>query len=69
MRLENPDIWNDPLEAQKLGEERARLEETVGTLDDLENGIQDNLELVYVAAEEVDVIALAEIEKDIAGLR
>ena len=69
MRLENPDIWNNPAEAQKLGEERARLEETVGTLDDLENGIQDNLELVDLAAEEEDAVALAEIEKDITGLR
>ena len=69
MRLENPGIWNDPPEAQKLGEERARLEETVGTLDDLECGIQDNLELVDLAAEEEDAVALAEIQKDIAGLR
>ena len=69
MQLENPSIWNDPAEAQKLGEERARLEETVGTLDDLENGIQDNLELVDLAAEEEDAVALAEIGKDITGLR
>ena len=69
MRLENPDIWNDPAEAQKLGEERARLEETVGTIDDLEIGIQDNLELVDLVAEEEDAVALAEIQKDIAGLR
>ena len=69
MRLENPDIWNDPAEAQKLGEERARLEKTVGTLDELENGIQDNLELVDLAGEEKDTTALAEIEKDLTGLR
>ena len=31
LQLENPSIWNDPAEAQKLGEERARLEKTVGT--------------------------------------
>ena len=69
MRLENPSIWNDPAEAQKLGEERARLEKTVGTLDELENGIQDNLELVDLAGEEKDTTALAEIEKDLTGLR
>ena len=69
MQLENPNIWNDPAEAQKLGEERARLEKTVGTLDDLENGIQDNLELVDLAGEEKDTTALAEIEKDLTGLR
>jgi peptide chain release factor 2 len=69
LQLENPNIWNDPAEAQKLGEERARLEKTVGTLDELENGIQDNLELVDLAGEEKDTTALAEIEKDLTGLR
>ena len=69
MQLENPSIWNDPAEAQKLGEERARLEKTVGTLDELENGIQDNLELVDLVGEEKDTTALAEIEKDLTGLR
>ena len=69
MQLENPSIWNDPAEAQKLGEERARLEKTVGTLDDLENGIQDNLELMDLAVEEKDTAALTEIEKDLTGLR
>jgi peptide chain release factor 2 len=69
LQLENPSVWNDPTEAQKLGEERARLEKTVGTLDALENGIQDNLELVDLAGEEKDTTALAEIEKDLTGLR
>jgi len=69
LQLENPSIWNDPAEAQKLGEERARLEKTVGTLDELESGIQDNLELVDLAGEEKDTTALAEIEKDLTGLR
>ena len=69
MQLENPSIWNDPAEAQKLGEERARLEKTVGTLDDLENATQDNLELVDLAGEEKDTTALAEIEKDLTRLR
>jgi len=69
LQLENPSIWNDPAEAQKLGEERARLEKTVGTLDELENGIQDNLDLVDLVAEEKDTTALAEIKKDLTGLR
>jgi peptide chain release factor 2 len=69
LQLENPSIWNDPAEAQRLGEERARLEKTVGTLDELENDIQDNLELVNLAGEEKDASALAEFEKDLTGLR
>jgi peptide chain release factor 2 len=69
LQLENPSIWNNPTEAQKLGEERARLEKSVGILDELENGIQDNLELVDLADEERDTTALAEIENDLTGLR
>ena len=69
MQLENPSIWNDPAEAQKLGEERARLEKTVGILDELESSIQDNLELVDLAGEEEDTTALADVEKDLTGLR
>ena len=69
LQLENPSIWNDPAEAQKLGEERARLEKTVGTLDGLESGIQENLELLDLAVEEKDTAAVAEIEKDLTGLR
>ena len=48
---------------------RNGLEKTVGTLDELENGIQDNLELVDLAGEEKDTTALAEIEKDLTRLR
>jgi peptide chain release factor 2 len=69
LQLENPSIWNDPAEAQKLGEERARLEKTVGTLDELESSIQDNLELVDLAGEEKDTTTLSDIERDLTGLR
>ena len=31
--LENPDIWNDPDKAQKLGQERASLEAVVKTVE------------------------------------
>ena len=50
LQLENPSVWNNPGEAQRFGEERARLEKTVGTLDDLTSGIQENLELLDLAA-------------------
>ena len=34
--LEQPDVWNDPEHAQKLGQERARLEKIVLVLEQLE---------------------------------
>ena len=36
--LEDPDIWNQPEIAQKLGKERASLETIVKTIDDVEEG-------------------------------
>lgn len=69
MRLESPDIWKDPAEAQKLGEERARLGEIVGMLDDLHTGVRDNLELIDLVAGEQDVSALGDFEEDLAALR
>ena len=54
LRLEDPDIWNVPQEAQKLGQERAGLEATVTLLDSLDLRAQDARELLELALEEGD---------------
>jgi peptide chain release factor 2 len=56
--LEDPGIWNTPEKAQELGRERARLEETVGTLDRLDSGITDAGELLTLAVEEDDAATI-----------
>ena len=43
--LENPDIWNDPEKAQRLGKERARLETIVNTIVKLDDGSSVHLDL------------------------
>ena len=40
--LEDPNVWNDPDYAQKLGKERASLEAIVATIDELEQGLGDS---------------------------
>lgn len=52
--LEDPDVWNDPERAQKLGQERAELELVVKTIEQLENGCDDIEGLVELAIEEQD---------------
>ena len=52
--LEQPDVWNDPERAQKLGQERARLEAIVFTIQKLDNGLTDARELLDMAVEEED---------------
>ena len=62
--LENPAIWEQPEQAQKLGQERARLERLVHGLDQLQTDISDSLELLELAALEEDAQTLDEVAKE-----
>ena len=66
--LENPDIWNDPEKAQRLGKERARLEAIVNTIVALDDGLVEARELLELAGAEDDAETVAVVEADIAGL-
>ncbi len=66
--LEQPEVWNDPERAQKLGQERAALEKVVATIEAMESGLSDTAELLEMAAEESDEGTVAEIETDLAGM-
>ena len=68
LRLEDPTVWNDPDEAQSLGQERARLEETLGTLDALSTEIQEALELLELAREENDQDTFDELNRETGTL-
>ena len=41
--LEDPAIWNNPENAQKLGRERSALEEVIKSIDELTDGCNDCL--------------------------
>ncbi|WP_110647950.1 peptide chain release factor 2 [Salinicola peritrichatus] len=66
--LENPDVWNDPDYAQKLGKERASLEAVVATIDTLDSGLADNRELLELAVMEEDDATVDEVRKELAYL-
>ncbi|HEX5635675.1 MAG TPA: peptide chain release factor 2 [Gammaproteobacteria bacterium] len=73
--LEQPNVWNNPERAQKLGQDRARLEEIVGTLERMAKGLVDARELLDMAIEEKDedsiqsvVTDLDKMEKQVAEL-
>ena len=51
-----------------LGRERAQLESVVGNLDRLTRGLRDAAELLELAAEETDIRAADEIERDVTLL-
>ena len=63
--LEQPDIWNNPEEAQKLGQERTQLEVIVNTLSSLFNGLDDALDLLQMGAEEDDQETVDSVVADI----
>jgi len=66
--LEDPDVWNDAENAQKLGKEKRSLELVVETLRSLEQNIQDSQELFEMAREESDDASLFSIDSDSKAL-
>ena len=69
LRLEDPSLWDNPEEAQHLGQERARLEETVGQLDELSRVFNDLLDLLELARLENDDETIEEIAKEYESVK
>jgi peptide chain release factor 2 len=67
--LGDPNVWNDPDNAQKLGQERSSLDQIVTTIDDLDGGLGDFLELLEMSAVEDDEDGVAEVESELDGLK
>jgi peptide chain release factor 2 len=68
LELGEPDIWNEPTQAQELGKERAALEIVVKTIDALDTGLTDSSELLELVVEENDAETLEEVETEIGQL-
>ncbi|MCW8942125.1 MAG: peptide chain release factor 2 [Gammaproteobacteria bacterium] len=66
--LEQPGIWDDPENAQKLGQERSRLEKIVVTIENLDNGLNDAEELLEMSVEEGDEDSINSIIDDLKSL-
>jgi peptide chain release factor 2 len=66
--LEQPGVWDDPENAQKLGQERSRLEKIVVTIEDLDSGLNDAEELLEMSVEEGDEDSINSIIDDLKSL-
>ena len=66
--LENPDVWNDPEKAQRLGKERARLEGIVNTVVRLDDGLVEARDLLELAGDEDDAETASAVQIDIENL-
>ncbi|MGE0625441.1 MAG: peptide chain release factor 2 [Pseudomonadales bacterium] len=68
LTLAEPDIWDDPEQAQALNRERAQLETVVEALAPLAGGLEELAELAELSAEEDDADTLAEVSADLDRL-
>ncbi|MCJ8053736.1 peptide chain release factor 2 [Shinella curvata] len=59
-KAEDPNLWNDAQEAQKLMRERQQLDESINGVRAIEQQLKDNIELIELGEEEGD----ADIVKD-----
>lgn len=67
-RVEDPSLWNDSSEAQKVMQERASLDSQVSGYKDLSGGLEDNIELIEMAELEGDQDMIEEAEASIRDM-
>lgn len=67
-RAEDPGLWDDPAEAQKLMQERGRLEEAVGATRAIRKELDDTAEMVELAEAEGDDELVNDAVKALAAL-
>jgi len=67
-RAEDPTLWNDPQEAQKLMRERQNLDDGINGIKALERGLEDNVGLIELGEEEGDAQVVADAEAGIRSL-
>ena len=67
-QAEDPDLWNDSDNAQKLMRERQHLETSISSINGLETEMNDSVELIEMGEEEGDDDIIAEAESTIRKL-
>ncbi|MBV6632376.1 MAG: peptide chain release factor 2 [Alphaproteobacteria bacterium] len=65
---EDPELWNNPDNAQKIMRERTSLEDRINTFRSLESDLNDNRDILELAEAEGDQDVVDEAEKALLGL-
>ncbi|MCD2171763.1 peptide chain release factor 2 [Rhizobium sp. C4] len=68
-KSEDPNLWNNPTEAQKLMRERQNLDKSINGLKKLESELTDNIELIELGEAEDDDSIVKDAEDSIRTLR
>ena len=66
--LEDPTLWNDAKRAQELGREKKSLDGTVGSLNNIGQGLKDAAELFALGRAEDDADPVNAVAKDVGAL-
>ncbi len=69
MRAEDPDLWNDPQEAQKLMRERQGLDDSIRAIKGFSQALDDNVGLIELGEEEGDQGVVSEAETALRSLK
>ncbi|MFY0691583.1 MAG: peptide chain release factor 2 [Paracoccaceae bacterium] len=67
-RVEDPDLWNDPENAQKLMRERQALVDAIDSYTSMRQDLDDNVELIELGEMEDDQEVVAEAEAALKAL-
>ena len=67
-RVEDPELWNDPGNAQKLMRERQSLVDAMEDHNQIESELRENVELIELAEMEADSDVVAEAESALCAL-
>lgn len=67
-RVEDPDLWNNPEQAQKLMRERQSLVDAVAVHDGIQQELIDHIELIELGEMEDDAEVVSEAEDALASL-
>jgi len=68
-RVEDPELWNDPENAQKLMRERQSLVDALETYETIERDLSDNVELIELGEMEDDAEVVGEAEAALKALK
>ncbi|WP_156034728.1 peptide chain release factor 2 [Pseudorhizobium marinum] len=68
-KAEDPNLWNDATEAQKLMRERQQLDDSIAGVKRLEQQLNDNIELIEMGEEEGDESIVKDAEDALKTLK
>ena len=66
--MENPALWDDPDNAQKVSREKKRLDDTVGLFKQLTSGVNDAAELFELSMAEEDYPSVEVVGEEVFSL-